>query len=142
MLQEELDWLERSKRVKFTDMYKNARVVGAGSFGIVVACKEKSTNKEIALKIAALDRASPSQAAKSIMREQSILEGLRHPNLIRVYEETERYENIQVMRMELGRETLHEYAMNFKSKNGRTLPEAKCASIMKGLLQALEYLHD
>ena len=49
--------------MKFTDIYENAKVVGAGSFGIVVACREKSTNKEIALKIAALDRASPSQAA-------------------------------------------------------------------------------
>ena len=46
------------------------------------------------------------------------------------------------MQMELGRETLLEYAKNFKAKNGRLLPEEKCASIMRGVFQALEYLHD
>ena len=66
------------------DVYENARVIGAGSFGIVVACRDKQTKEDIALKIASLDRAAPNQAAKSLIREQTTLAKLDHPNIIKI----------------------------------------------------------
>ena len=60
-------------------------MLGSGGFGIVIACKERSTQRKIALKIAILDRQNPSQAAKSITREVEMLLKLSHPNLIKIY---------------------------------------------------------
>lgn len=44
--------------------------------------------------------------------------------------------------MELGKQTLQEFVKREQKKLGGPLPESKCASIMKGICQALEYLHD
>ena len=106
MTQEHLDEIERANHMKFTDVYEDARVVGYGSFGIVIAGKIKETQEPVALKIAQLDPDSPSQAAKSLMRESSILEELDHPNVVKIEKQSQSYENYQIMQMELGNETL------------------------------------
>ena len=47
-------------RSRFGDLYEQIRIVGAGSFGIVVACLDKATERRVALKIANYDRKNPS----------------------------------------------------------------------------------
>ena len=59
----------KKNRIKFKDLYNDAKVIGAGSFGVVVSCRDKKTNNAIALKIAALDKDSPSFAVESLIRE-------------------------------------------------------------------------
>ena len=76
MPQEFLDKVESDKqrnRTKFCDLYDNIRIVGAGSFGIVVACVDRSNLQRVALKISSYNRKCPSQAALSIIRECEIL---------------------------------------------------------------------
>ena len=60
MTQEHLDEIERRNRMNFNDVYDDARVVGYGSFGIVIAGKIRETQEPVALKIAQLDPDSPS----------------------------------------------------------------------------------
>ena len=51
------DDYENSKELvrhrKIDELYDIIKVVGAGGFGIVIACRDRSTNKKFALKIAA-----------------------------------------------------------------------------------------
>ena len=93
MAQKEIDEIVRANRMNFIDVYEDARVVGYGSFGIVIAGKIKETQEPIALKIAELDPESPSQAAKSLMHEARILEELDHTNIIKIAKQNESYEN-------------------------------------------------
>ena len=89
MPQELVDRVESDKqrnRTKFSDLYDSIRIVGAGSFGIVVACIDRSNQQRVALKIAAYNRKCPAQAALSIIRECAILAPMNDPNCIKLYE--------------------------------------------------------
>ena len=68
---------------KIDELYDIISVVGAGAFGIVIACRDRSSNKKFALKIAAQDH---PQATSSLRREKDMLGKMSHPNIIRVYE--------------------------------------------------------
>ena len=72
-----------------------------------------------------------------------MLKGMRHQNIIRVYEMQHEYTNLISMKMELGKESLSRYLERYQQRTGQDgLPEEECAKIMKGLFRALEYLHD
>ena len=68
---------------KIDELFDIISVVGAGGFGIVIACRDRSSNKKFALKIAAQYHA---HASSSLRRERAILSEMSHPNIIRVYE--------------------------------------------------------
>ena len=72
----------------------------------MLACRDRWSNKKFALKIASTEQA---QAATSLIREKTILAGMSHPNIIRVYDNRREYKNIVIMKMELGKETISSY---------------------------------
>ena len=134
MTKEALDKQFNRQQTRFGDLYDQIRIVGAGSFGIVVACLDKATERRVALKLASYDRKSPSQAALSILRECNIIEAMDHPNIIKLYDKHLKYEDFIVMEMELGEESLTSFAKSYREKHGNPLPEEQCAQIMKGVL--------
>ena len=50
--EDEEDPTKRIPGVKLKRLYDVISVVGAGAFGIVIACREKKSNRKFALKIA------------------------------------------------------------------------------------------
>ena len=86
-------------------------MMGAGGFGVVLACRDRWSNKKFALKIACTDQ---SNAASSLTREKTILAGMNHPNIIRVYDTRREYKNIVLMKMELGKETISSYLEKYQ----------------------------
>ena len=131
---------DRVDHQKLDNIYDVISMMGAGGFGVVLACRDRWSNKKFALKIAAADQ---SQAASSLTREKTILAGMNHPNIIRVYDTRREYKNIVIMKMELGKETISSYLEKYQQRTGnRGLPEEQCAKIMKGLFRGLAYLHD
>jgi serine/threonine protein kinase len=62
--------------------------------------------------------------------------GLDHPNIIKVYEKEQQFCNYYIIEMELGGETLEQYSRRVK------MSEEECALVMKGIFNALDYLHD
>ena len=126
MPQEMVDKVEIDKqqnRTKFSDLYDNITVVGAGSFGIVVACIDKKNQQSVALKLAAYNRKCPSQAALSILRECEILAPMRHPNCIMLYDTHTQYEDYIIMEMELGGESLGRFEKSHREKYKTPLSE-------------------
>ena len=115
--------------------------MGAGAFGIVIACREKhDKRKRFAMKIAAQNH---PQAQAFLKREKDFLSDMNHPNVIRVQPMNREYKNLVIMKMELGKETISNYLERHQRKTGECgLPEREVASIMKGLFRALNYLHE
>ena len=93
-------------RKTIDELYDIISVVGAGGFGIVIACRDRSSNKKFALKITSEDHV---QAAASLRREKSMLAAMSHPNIIRVYDMRQEYKNLVIMKMELGKESISAY---------------------------------
>ena len=91
----------------------------------------------MALKLCLLDEHKLSSGALTLMNEYKLLtEELSHPNIIKTYPKENRWENVFLMQMELGHETLEHFCERVD------LSESQCAQIMKGVFSALEYLHD
>ena len=88
------------KRNKIDELYDIISVVGAGGFGIVIACRDRQSNKKFALKLTSDDNV---QAANSLRREKAMLASMSHPNIIKVYEMRREYKNLVIMKMELGK---------------------------------------
>jgi len=127
-------------RMKIDELFDIISVVGAGAFGIVIACRERNSNRKFALKIAAHEN---EQAASSLKREKEMLVNMSHPNIIRVYDMKAEYKNLVIMKMELGKESVSKYFERHVENTGQIgLPEEECAKIMKGLFKALAYMHD
>ena len=53
--EEEIDNGLKTNGRKIDELYDIISVVGAGAFGIVIACRDRKSNKKFALKIAAQD---------------------------------------------------------------------------------------
>jgi serine/threonine protein kinase len=73
---------------------------------------------------------------QSLEREYEMMCTLDHPNIIKVYQCEQRFCNYYIMEMELGGETLEQYQKH------RQMTEEECALVMKGIFNALSYLHD
>ena len=113
------------------ELYDIIGVVGAGSFGIVIACRDRSSKKRFALKIAAQNH---HQASVFLRREKIMLSKMNHPNIIRVQEMTCKYKNLDIMKMELGKETISQFLERHQRQTGEVgLPEDICTKIMKGV---------
>ena len=137
---EETPKMVKKKRPKIDELYDIISVVGAGGFGIVIACRDRSSNKKFALKITSEDHV---QAAASLRREKNMLASMSHPNIIRVYEMRREYKNLVIMKMELGKESISSYLEKQQKITGQAgLPEEQCAKIMRGLFRSLAYLHE
>jgi serine/threonine protein kinase len=85
---------------------------------------------------------NPSQAAKSIQREYAMLSHLSHPNIIKAYHQPRTYRNVEIMEMELGQETVQQFAERRRTKENNPLSEEEVAKLMQGVFKALTYLHD
>ena len=70
-----------------------------------------------------------------------MLSKLNHPNLIKIFPQSQQFKNIALMEMELGLETVQQFATRRRIEK-KPLIEEEIASLMKGIFQALSYLHD
>lgn len=100
---------------KIDELYDIISVVGAGGFGIVIACRDRSSYKKFALKVTSEDHI---QAAASLRREKAMLASMTHPNIIRVYEMRREYKNLVIMKMELGKESISAYLEKHQKRTG------------------------
>ena len=79
--EDEQEGFKLAQHKTLQELYIIDKVVGAGGFGIVIACSDRSSKRRFALKIAAQNH---PQAAQFLVREKEFLSKMNHPNIIRV----------------------------------------------------------
>eukprot|EP01069_Polyplicarium_translucidae_P003475 Polyplicarium_translucidae@DN231_c0_g1_i2.p1 len=70
----------------FSDRYQGLKVLGKGSFGEVILCKDKTTGNECAVKVISKRSLKRGASAESLLREVQLLKELDHPNIMKLYE--------------------------------------------------------
>lgn len=70
----------------FSDRYGGIKVLGKGSFGEVVLCRDKITGQECAVKVISKSSMKKGSSTSSLLREIELLKVLDHPNIMKLYE--------------------------------------------------------
>lgn len=70
----------------FSDRYSGIKVLGKGSFGEVVLCRDKVTGQECAVKVISKASIKKGSSTSSLLREIELLKELDHPNIMKLYE--------------------------------------------------------
>ena len=119
--------------------YAFHELISEGAFGTVFKVTNLFTSRLCAIKVINVDEHSKFSLS-FILNEANILGNLKHPNIIKIYEERQA-ENYRVFEFELLQMTLLDL-MNERFKNGSYLSDGEIRMIVKGLLCGIEYLHD
>ncbi|KAI0020091.1 hypothetical protein F4780DRAFT_770891 [Xylariomycetidae sp. FL0641] len=130
------DFSKREKTAKFCDYYLG-NTIGEGEFGKVKLGWKQDGGVQVAIKLIRRDSVggNPSRLTK-IYREVSILQGISHPNIVRLHEmsETERHIGI-VLEYASGGE-LFDYILNH-----RYLKDNAARRLFAQLVSGVGYLH-
>jgi calcium/calmodulin-dependent protein kinase I len=113
--------------------YDFVELLGKGAFGKVYRCLSLETNEECAVKI--LSRPTLHSEVDSIRNEVRILSSLNHPNIVRFRTLRQSRKHIYIEMELLRGGTLK--AMLDK----RRFSDEEASIVMKGILQAVAYLH-
>jgi len=126
----------RRQEGNFSDRYKGVSLLGKGSFGRVVLCKERTTGGEAAVKVMAKKSLKKKDDIKLLMREVELLKSLDHPNIMKIFEFFEDDNHFYVVgEVYRGGELFDEIVLRKK------FTEADAKVIIRQILSGISYLH-
>ncbi|KAA6373300.1 MAG: putative Serine/threonine-protein kinase [Streblomastix strix] len=118
------------------EVYEIQELAGRGTFGEVFRAVEKETKELRALKVVKIE---DLQGIQDITNEISIMEKVKHPNVVRYYETMALDENKILIAMELC-EAGSLY--NLYEKTKIPLDEQQISFVMREALKGISYLHE
>ena len=128
--------------IAFTEAYYPIDIIGFGSFGLVLSAIDLETNEKLAIKIVNKGE-NNIYDLKFLNNEVNILKKLDNPRILNVYEvlDTPKYFFIFMELIEGG--SLKDLIIRrYTNKNDNYLfKDSECAIIIKGILEAVEFLH-
>ena len=128
--------------IAFTEAYYPIDIIGFGSFGLVLSAIDLETNEKLAIKIVNKGE-NNIYDLKFLNNEVNILKKLDNPRILNVYEvlDTPKYFFIFMELIEGG--SLKDLIIRrYNNKNDNYLfKDSECAIIIKGILEAVEFLH-
>jgi len=127
------------EKVKFSDFFIFQKVLGNGSFGVVVSALQKPHMKECAVKII-LKKSLRSKNLENLGKESKILQQMNHPNIVKFVAINESETRIFLV-MELVRGGQLKALMEERNKSGNPLTDEEAATIMKSIFSGLQYIH-
>ncbi|KAF8381295.1 hypothetical protein PRIPAC_70437, partial [Pristionchus pacificus] len=131
-------WLRVIEMTSSLDNYGDLQRVGEGTYGIVYKAVDKQTLRTIALKKICLDR-DDEGVPSTCIREISLLKGLNHTNIVRLYDVIHRENE---MKLFLVFEYIDQDLKGLMDKlPSKALPPDYVKSFCFQLLQALTYCH-
>ena len=126
--------------VLFTKEYYPVEIIGAGSFGLVVNVIRIKTGQKMAVKI--IDKNNSNLDSDYLNKEVRILNTLDNPRIMKIYDilDNNCYFFIFMELIEGG--NLKDLIIKrYLDKNVYLFRDSECSQIMKGILEALNYLH-
>ena len=129
-------------RVLFIDEYFPIEIIGSGSFGLVVNVIEIKTLKKMAVKIINKNNANYNSDADYVNNEVHILNNLDNPRIMKIYDILDNHHYFFIF-MELieGGNLKDLIIKRYMSNNIYLFRDSECSQIMKGILEAINYLH-
>ena len=129
-------------RVLFIKEYFPVEIIGAGAFGLVVNAIEIKTGQKMAVKIINKNKVNYNNDADYLNNEVHILNVLDNPRIMKIYDILDNNHYFFIF-MELveGGNLKDLIIKRYMDNNIYLFRDSECAQIMKGVLEALNYLH-
>eukprot|EP00920_Eleutheroschizon_duboscqi_P034489 GHVT01082735.1.p1 GENE.GHVT01082735.1~~GHVT01082735.1.p1 ORF type:complete len:459 (+),score=41.23 GHVT01082735.1:415-1791(+) len=124
--------------LSITSLFKFIKHLGSGAFGEVHLVQEISSGLKRVIKTINKDKSAVP--VENIEDEINVLKSLDHPNIIKIFEVYEDYNNIYIVMETCEGGELLERLVSAQQR-GRALNEKYVSSIMSQLLSALAYFH-
>ncbi len=118
------------------DRYRIEGIVGRGGFGAVYRATHVQTGQQVALKILLKNFANAKVDFKRFEREASLVQKLKHPNVVQILDFGETQKRQPFIAFEL----LHGRALGKVLKDG-ALPLYRAGEVTRDVLEALEAAH-
>ena len=131
-----LDDLQKETKNELVEDLIYIEDIAQGAFGKVIHAREKSTNRDISVKI--IDILDDNEKLiKKVKEEISILKKLEHENIVKFYGHIEKQNQLLIKMEYLKYGTLSQW-MN----NNKKITEEESSLILKKILSAIDYLHN
>jgi serine/threonine protein kinase len=129
-------------RVHFIKEYFPIEIIGAGAFGLVVNVIEIKTGQKMAVKIINKNNVNYNNDVDYLNNEVHILNILDNPRIMKIYDILDNHHYFFIF-MELieGGNLKDLIIKRYMDNNIYLFRDSECAQIMKGILEALNYLH-
>ena len=129
----DFDLCDTSEAVRFGDLYLAKKALGKGAFGRVIRCLSKATNTDCAVKI--INKTDLAKDLQAVVSEVQILASLNHDHVVKFQGVHQNRHHIFI-EMEL----LSGGSLSALLKQ-KTLTDDEAATVMKGVLEGVSYLH-
>ena len=123
-------------KVPFINLYTPIKIIGQGHFGLVLSCVHIETNKKMAVKII-----MKKYSDEYYLLETKMLKKLNHERIIKLFEviNTTKFLFIFTELCEGG--SLKDFIISrYNSNNNYFIKDSECATIIKNILQGVDYL--
>ena len=126
--------------ILFIKEYYPVEIIGAGSFGLVVNVIKIKTKQKMAVKI--IDKNNSNLDSEYLNKEVKILNSLDDPRIMKIYDILDNADYFFIF-MELieGGNLKDLIIKRYLDKNVYLFRDSECSQIMKGIFEALNYLH-
>ena len=122
--------------VGLSELYKLGKAIGEGAFGFVRVAQQRLSRELIAVKTFEKVRLRDSSSRRRLENEIRVLQRIRHPHIVRLYEVFESPKRIHLCMEHVSHGTLHRHLTHHKR-----LPEQEVRRLVRQLVGALSYLH-
>jgi len=122
--------------VGLSELYKLGKAIGEGAFGFVRVAQQRLSRELIAVKTFEKVRLRDTSSRRRLENEIRVLQRIRHPFIVRLYEVFESPKRIHLCMEHVSHGTLHRHLTLHKR-----LPETEVRRLVRQLVGALAYLH-
>ena len=129
-------------KVLFIHEYYPVKIIGSGAFGLVLMVIQVKTGKKMAVKIINKSNINQKNQMDHLKNEVNILNYLDNPRIMKVYDILDNHRHFFIF-MELieGGSLKDLIIKRYLDNNKYLFRDSECALIMKGIFEALNYLH-
>ena len=127
-------------KVLFIKEYYPVEIIGAGTFGLVVNVIQIKTGQKMAVKI--IDKNNANLDSDYLNKEVYILSILDSPRIMKIYDILDNNDYFFIFMELIEGGNLKELIIKrYLDKNVYLFRDSECSQIMKGIFEALNYLH-
>lgn len=100
---------------EFKKDYMVGKIVGEGAYASVRVAIYKPMNRKVAIKVYEKNKLREPQRKKSVRREIRILQGINHPNVVKIYDVVETNNHLNIIMEYLEGISLNNYLKTFSN---------------------------